>query len=242
MTRVLLLVALLTPEVGVAATLAVPSGYTTIADALLAAVDGDVIELADGDYSGEGQLAVGLVLDITGMTLPGNVILPPMVVSAPGALTVRNASRPLLHQVELDLTGPVPNEPQKITNMVVKIVLGEVRQGREAGPAVMTFHGLKAGYAKLISVPNADEIARGLVYRDEAEAVAVILPTPLPDGHQADFAIGISVEARGGRRSSGGYLPTPTTRAELRIRSTSTSPDLAGAPGRPGATLRLNGD
>lgn len=104
----------------------------------------------------------------------------------------------LPRQLDLDLDHPVPEDPEAVAELVLETVLEEVRQGRPAAPAAMTFRGARARLSRLTGEVQPERAVRALVEEDRAEAVALLLPVPAPAELGADFAYGLAVEAAAG--------------------------------------------
>jgi hypothetical protein len=106
---------------------------------------------------------------------------------------------PHLRMRELTLEQSITGAPaQTVGAAAIKLVLDDIVQGRFPSIVALTLRGTACRIWQLRDIAPVDDFVRAIARREEAEAVVVVAPAPMPPGLEGDRCVAVVAECESG--------------------------------------------
>jgi hypothetical protein len=110
-----------------------------------------------------------------------------------------SAADPHLRMAELTIAQSITGAPAQVVGAAaVQIVIEDVVNGRLPFIVAMTMRGTTCRIWQLHDIAPVDDVVRALARREEAEAVVVVGPMPMPPELEGDRCVVIAAECGAG--------------------------------------------
>jgi hypothetical protein len=107
---------------------------------------------------------------------------------------------PHLRMAEMTLSQPITGAPpDAVAGIATQFILEDLVKGRITFLVAFTFTGTRGRLWQLHDVIPADEVVRAIAEREEAEAVVVVHPMPVPPEVDGERCFNIAAEAEAGK-------------------------------------------